>query len=100
MTTMARLLVVLAWLVWWQVMAVVWVEVPADLSMVVPFAALLSSALVPLVAMGARLWPVSLTVTSSWILAALTWGMGWGSALVASAVVMVMVLSWGDGGRE
>ncbi|MER7363239.1 hypothetical protein [Nonomuraea wenchangensis] len=65
-----------------------------DLALVLPAAALLSSALVPLLTVGARLLPVALTVASSWLLAALTWGEGWASALVGSALMLVAWLTW------
>lgn len=89
----ARSLIMLAWFCSWRAAAGA-VGVTPDLALVLPAAALLSSALVPLLTVGARLLPVTLTVTSSWLLAALTWGEGWASALVGSALVLVAWLTW------
>ncbi|TMR99476.1 hypothetical protein [Nonomuraea basaltis] len=96
---MARLLIMLAWLCSSQAAARA-VGVSADLAVVVPAVVLLSSALVPLLEIGARLLPVAATVTSAWLLAALTWGEGRASALVASALALVLWLSREGGGQK
>ena len=93
MGTVARLLIMLAWLCSWRAAAGP-AGVGSDLALVVPAVALLSSALVPLLTVGARLLSVAVTVTSSWLLAALTWGEGWASALVGSALALVVWLTW------
>jgi hypothetical protein len=92
-STVARSLIMLAWFCSWRAAAGA-TGVGPDLALVLPAAALLSSALVPLLTVGARLLPVALTVTSSWLLAALTWGEGWASALLGSALVLVAWLTW------
>ncbi|WP_336214886.1 hypothetical protein [Nonomuraea sp. LPB2021202275-12-8] len=93
MGAMARLLIMLAWLCLSQAAARV-VGVTADLGAVVPAVVLLSSALVPLMEVGARLLPVAATVTASWSLAAQTWGVGWASALMGSALALVVFVTW------
>ncbi|MEV6154878.1 hypothetical protein AB0L53_31515 [Nonomuraea sp. NPDC052129] len=98
MGAMARLLVMVAWLCSSQAAARV-VGVSTDLGVVVPAVVLVSSALVPLMEVGARLLPVAATVTASWLLAALTWGEGWASALVASALALMLWLSRESGGQ-
>ncbi|MEV1168857.1 hypothetical protein [Nonomuraea sp. NPDC049784] len=99
METVARVLVVLAWLSSSQVAAGV-AGVSGELGLVVPVAVLLSSALVPFLQMGARPVPVVLTVTSAWLLAARTWGEGWASTLVASAAGIVVWLTWDGSGMR
>ncbi|WP_431928450.1 hypothetical protein [Nonomuraea jabiensis] len=95
METVARVLVVLAWLSSSQVAAGV-AGVGSELGLVVPAAVLLSSALVPCLQVGARPVPVVLTVTSAWLLAAWTWGEGWASVLVASSAAVMVWLTWED----
>ncbi|TDD15050.1 hypothetical protein [Nonomuraea diastatica] len=93
MSAVVRSLIMLAWFCSWRAAASA-AGVSPELALVIPAAALLSSALVPLLTVGARLLPVALAVTSSWLLAALTWGEVWASALVGSALVLVVWLTW------
>ncbi|GAB2918973.1 hypothetical protein GCM10027203_18360 [Nonomuraea fastidiosa] len=95
MGVVVRSLLVAGWVLSWKAGAAL-MGVSADLAWVVPVAVLLASALVLVLDVGGRVVPVVLTVSSAWLLAVLTWGVGWASALVASSASMVVWLTRED----